>query len=310
MKDPADYDVYSFGVVSSSTLYRVEGEFPAAQGYAEIKDVQAMVGGEATNSSIVLSRLGASVRLDGNWIGDDEGGTRTKALLADYGIDTSRLPLKKGHRGVEEVVFAAGATRTIFGTYVNLQQTRGWNMPSEDGIRQAKAVCMDPFFAEASLRCAQVASEAGIPAITVDCLLDSPLLELVSAVVVAESFINENYPDHTPDDLFREYQSVSRGLVVFTFGDEPTWYARPGEPVRKCPAYSVTPVDTTGAGDSFRAGVVFGFLKGWQDDEIVRFAAAVAARVCESAPGVLNSPDYDDVIDFMRQRGDIPLPAY
>ena len=70
------HDVYSFGMVSSSTLYRISGAFPAAEGYAEIDAKSYMTGGEATNSSIVLSRLGARVRLDGNWLGEDEAGRR------------------------------------------------------------------------------------------------------------------------------------------------------------------------------------------------------------------------------------------
>ena len=93
-------NVYSYGVISSSTLYRVRGAFPAPEGYAEIEDVLHMTGGEAANSSIVLARLGASVKLDGNWIGDDDGGRRTKALLDGFGIDTSRLPPRDAYQGV------------------------------------------------------------------------------------------------------------------------------------------------------------------------------------------------------------------
>ena len=68
------HDVYSYGVVSSSTLYTLKGAFPATEGYGEIESVHYMTGGEATNSSIVLSRLGVQVKLDGNWLGDDESG--------------------------------------------------------------------------------------------------------------------------------------------------------------------------------------------------------------------------------------------
>ena len=73
---------------------------------------QHMTGGEAANSSIVLSRLGARVKLDGNWLGADGNGKRTKALLSEHQIDTSRLPLRKGYEGVQEVVFAAQGSRT------------------------------------------------------------------------------------------------------------------------------------------------------------------------------------------------------
>jgi len=294
------YDVYSFGVVSSSTLYSVQGDFPGPEGYAEIDDVQHMTGGEAANSSIVLARLGARVRLDGNWVGADDNGRRTKALLADYKIDTSRLPLRDGYSGVQEVVFAAQATRTIFGTYCRLQEEAAWNEPRDDDVTQAKAICLDPFFKDASYRVAELGARAGIPVITVDCGYDDQLLKYASAIVIAESYIRENYPDHELDDLFRQYQSNCDGLVIFTFGDKAIWYARSEQPVSTLQPYAVEAVDTTGGGDSFRAGIVYGFLMGWADEQMIAFAAAVAALVCTRSPGVLNAPTHDEVTDFMR----------
>ncbi len=292
-------DVYSYGVVSSSTLYFVRDSFPAAEGYAEIDEVLHMTGGEATNSSIVLARLGASVKLDGNWIGDDDGGRRTRALLNDRGIDISRLPLREGYEGVQEIVFAAGATRTIFGTYGALLANEEWNVPHEEDVTAAKVVCLDPFFAEPALRAARTASEAGIPVVTVDCRHDSPLLGHVSAVVIAESFLRENYPDQEIDDLFRQFQASTNGLVVFTFGGEPVRYGRAGEEPGFLQPFAIDPLDTTGGGDSFRAGIVYGFLNGWDDERAVSFAAAVAAINCRRFPGVLDSPALGEIEAFI-----------
>lgn len=294
------HDVYSFGVISSSTLYGIQGEFPGPEGYAEIDDVRHMTGGEATNSSIVLARLGVRVKLDGNWLGASDKGKRTKALLAGYEIDTSRLPLRQGYSGVEEVVFAAKDTRTIFGTYCRLQDDAAWNQPNEDDVCQAKAVCLDPFFKEASYRAAEIGAGADIPVITVDCRYDDPILKHVSAIVIAESYIRENYPDHEFEHLFRQYQTNCDGLVIFTFGDKDIWYARPDQPVTTLQPYAIDPVDTTGGGDSFRAGIVYGFVNGWTDEQMIDFAAAVAALVCTRSPGVLNAPTLDEVTDFMR----------
>ncbi|MDH3350814.1 MAG: PfkB family carbohydrate kinase [Gammaproteobacteria bacterium] len=293
------HDVYSYGVVSSSTLYSLRGAFPAPEGYAEIDDVRHTTGGEAANSSIVLSRLGAQVRLDGNWLGADKSGKRTKALLSDYEIDTSRLPLRKGYKGVQEMVFAAQGTRTIFGTYSRLLENADWNTPQEDDIRQAKVICLDPFFAQPASQIAEIAFNANIPVVTVDCQYDDPLLRHTSAVVIAESFIRDNYPQRDPEDLFREYQAATSGLVIFTFGDAPLWYGKRDNDVVFFQPYSVDPVDTTGGGDSFRAGIVFGFLKGWGEDATIEFAAAVGALTCTRFPGVLNAPTCDEVFDFL-----------
>jgi sugar/nucleoside kinase (ribokinase family) len=90
--------------------------------------------------------------------------------------------------------------------------------------------------------------------------------------------------------------------VIFTFGNDLFWYARPDETIKSFQPYSIDPVDTTGAGDSFRAGVVYGFLNGWTVDKTIDFAAAVAAMTCTRFPGVLNSPTLDEVVDFMDAR--------
>jgi len=293
------HDVYSYGVVSSSTLYGIAGAFPTPEGYAEIDDVRRMTGGEATNSSIVLSRLGATVNLDGNWLGDDNNGKRTKALLTEYGIGTERLPLREGVKTIEEVVFAADDTRTIFGTYGRLLADEAWNMPREEDVLQARVVCLDPFFAYAALRVAEIASGADIPVVTVDCPHDSPLLQRTAAIVIAESFLREHYKDADPKDVFEKYRAAASGLVVFSFGDNPIWYARPDGAVMQLKPFQIDPLDTTGGGDSFRAGIVYGFLKGWDDDSMVQFAAAVAAINCTRFPGVLKSPTHDEVRDFL-----------
>ena len=293
------FDVYSYGVMSSSTLYVFIGDFPSPDGYTEIDDVQYMVGGEAANSSIVLSRLGVRVKLDGNWLGDDDRGRRTKAFLDGFSIDTSRIALRKGYQGVHEAVFVAEKTRTIFGRYGRLLEHEHWNKPVPEDVRQAKVVCLDPFFNKASLRVAEIAFDSGVPIVTIDCLHDDPLLRHASAVIISDNYIQWRYADHRLESLYQAYLNATDGLVVFTFGDDDIWYGRSGKVIEKMPAYSVNAIDTSAAGDSFRAGVVFGFLNGWDDLKTVQFAAAVAGMVCTRYPGALNSPSYDEVIHFL-----------
>ena len=298
------YDIYAYGVVASSTLYSIRGAFPGPEGYAEIDDVHRMTGGEATNSSIVLSGLGVRVKLDGNWLGATDAGRRTKAILDGYNIDTSSLPIAPGCEGVEEVVFAAGDTRTIFGSYGRLLESGNWNRPQEKDIVAAQVVCVDPFFGEASALAAAIAAGAGIPAVTVDCRHDDALLGDVAAVVISRSYLQWQYPGEKLEDVFRQYRESTNGLVIFTSGDRPVWYGQTGRPVKHSEPYAVKAVDTSGAGDAFRAGVAYGFLRGWDHDRIVDFSGALAAIVCTRSPGVLNSPCLDEVLAFMDRERD------
>ena len=72
-----------------------------------------------------------------------------------------------------------------------------------------------------------------------------------SSIIVAESYIRENYPDRDLQKLFRDYQAATNGLVISRFGDTPIWYARPDESVRHFQPYSIDPVDTTGGGRGY-----------------------------------------------------------
>ena len=295
-------DIYAYGVVSASTLYRLQHDFPAAEGYAEVESVHSMVGGEAANSSIVLARLGASVKLDGCIVGDDEAGARVRRILAAYDIDLSGLPPQQGAQTVQELVIAAGGTRTIFGTYVRLHRERAWHPPDADAIRQARVLCLDPFFGEASLAAADAASAAAVPIVTIDCAFDDPVARRADVLVVAESFIRETYGESGLDELFDAYRRSCEGLVIFTFGDRALWYAGPGERRASFEPFAIEPVDTAGGGDAFRAGVVFGVLQGWSPPQTIEFAAAVAAIVCTRSPGVLDAPTRDEVEAFIRAR--------
>ncbi len=303
------FDVYSFGVVSSSTLIRIHGDFPASQGYAELEDIHHMTGGEAANSSMVLARLGVRVRLDGNWLGADEAGVRTRGLLLESGIDVSRLLLREHYQGVAEMVIADEYTRTIFGSYGKLLENAEWNRPRAEDVIDSRVVCLDPFFKDASADAARLAAGAGVPVVTVDCRVDDPLAAQASALVIAESFLQENYPDHDPTELFEQYRERVPGLLVFTFGDKPLWYARGGGAMSSHAPFPVDPVDTTGGGDAFRAGIVYGVLKGWSDSRTVAFAAAVAALVCTRFPGVLNAPTLEEVSRFLESQGSDHPPA-
>ncbi len=302
------HDVYAYGMVSKSTLYKLDGKFPGPDGYCEFAEALPMIGGEAANSSLVLARLGVSVRLDGNWLGTLNGGEAPLAILRERGIDASRLLVRPDYRGVEEVVFAGADARTIFGTYVKLfAGGTQWNAPQEEDVREARVVSLDAFFREESLAAARLARTHGKPYVTIDCKYDDEIAVQADVNVVSGEFRQNAYAGRDVEELFARYHETARGLVVFTQGGGDVLYARRGGPVRRFPPYRIDPVDTAGAGDSFRAGMVYAVLRGWSDEAAIQFSAALAAHVCGTFPGVLRSPTLDELRAWARELGR-PLP--
>jgi len=308
-------DVYCFGHVSTGRILRLKGRYPAPDGYAEIAETLENHSGEATGSALVLAALGAAVALEGNWIGDTPACRRTLEFLRGRGLDVSGLVVQPGYAGVNETVISDGATRTVFGRYIDLLfTTPQWETPSADRIRAARIVCVDPAFGETTLFVARTAQAAGRPLVTCDTRADSPLAALAGAVVISNEFLHREYPDAVPagparERLFAEYCARTPGLVVFTDGSRPAWFGRGRDGARReQPAFPVEVVDSAGAGDSFRGGLIHGLLQGWSDADAVRFAGAVAALVCTTAPGCVHPPSLAQVRDFLAARG-VTLPA-
>jgi len=296
------YDVYAYGMIAPSTLHVLSMPFPSPDGYSEVQHSLRMTGGEAANSSIVLSCLGVTSKLDGTWIGDNADGQALLETLRSFDLDISRLHVEPGYSGILEIVFSDNDTRTIFGNYGELLAPGApvrWNMPGRDDISGAKLACIDPFFSEASELAVEHAIAENVPYVTVDCARDNMMAQKAEAVIISGEYRQGHCPDADLMELFQEYQASCQGLVVFTVGGDDGLYARPGESVKKFPSYPVKVIDTAGAGDSFRSGVIYGLLKGWSDDKTVNYASALAALVCASFPGVLNAPTHEQVLALL-----------
>ena len=104
---------------------------------------------------------------------------------------------------------------------------------------------------------------------------------------------------HDRSELLATYTDRCDGLVVLTYGTEPIVFGRRAQPRRELWPDAVDALDTTGAGDSFRAGLIYAMLNGADEDQVIRTASAVAALVCQRFPGVVHSPREAEVADFL-----------
>ena len=296
-------DVYAYGMISSSTLHLLKQPFPPPDGYAELDRTYRMTGGEACNSAIVLSRLGVKVLLDGVWLGDTLEGRWLIETLNSYGIQTYPLNNEPGYGGVREMVISDEHTRTVFGNYIQLfSTTRQWNIPEKAHLTSARLACIDPFFKAESQLAGQNAVELGIPYITIDCPADGALAQNAAALIISGEFRDHEHPRTDLLSLFTEYRRQVKGLLIFTCGSREVLFSRAGQEIQRFPAYQVKAIDTAGGGDSFRSGIIYGLLNGWNDLETVRYASALAAMVCTRFPGVLDCPAHEEVLEFIKQR--------
>lgn len=67
----------------------------------------------------------------------------------------------------------------------------------------------------------------------------------------------------------------------------------------KVPSIPVEVVDTVGAGDSFDAGFIFGYLNGWEMEKSLRLAAICGALSTQSAGGTAGQPTLEKAMIYI-----------
>jgi sugar/nucleoside kinase (ribokinase family) len=278
---------FLYGMVVSSTVLHLRQPYPKADSYAEVGQRFRMVSGETANAAIVLARLGLDCVVQGNWPGE-ENGDLIRRVLGSYGIDTRLLTTRPGYAGMDELVVSDGSTRTVFASYKELlfEGPRRWDAVNEQALAQADVCLIDPQFNELSIEAARKARALSKQVVGIDCTADSEMLELCDVVAVSEESLGWLHPGETFENLAPRYLTKARGLMVFTFGAKPMFYGRKGQALKSMPVFKVDTKDTLGAGDTFKAGLGYGLLQPWKDEQRIRFAAACAA--CHAPPSTVN----------------------
>lgn len=296
----AQHDVYIYGMTVLSTIHLLDGSYPAANEYREIRKTFVMPGGEAGNAAVVLAAFGIRPKLDGSHLGS-ETHEAVPAYLTSRGVDCSLLQQVPDFPGWRDLVLCDGQTRTVFGSFIAglFGGRRLWSVPDEQAIREARCVALDPFFGKESVLAAELCIRHGVDYVTIDCGPDSAMAHGARAVIVSQEFIDREYPKADPEELLQRYRASCRGLVIFTFGARKILCTSPGTVRAEVAPYRVEVVDTLAAGDSFRAGLVYALLSGMEELRCVQFAAATAAVVCTRFPSVHEPPTLREVEDMM-----------
>lgn len=291
------YDIYLYGMTLVTTMNLLEGEYPEADTYCEIKESYLLPGGETGSCAVVLSALGCTVKLDGNFQGRKTEEVLEEYLVGVFGIDMSGVYFDETFDGVQDMVLIGTNTRTCFGRFGAYfgSETKRWNKPERKDIENCQVVGLDPFFMEESEAVAVYCRELGKKYVTIDCKYDTVIHKYSQVNIISNEFIRNNYPERDLEELFREYTNSTEGLVIFTFGSREIMFGRRNQSIQRMKPYKVQVQSTLGAGDSFKAGAIYGVLKNMSDEQIVQFAAATAATVCSRFPLALYPPALETI---------------
>ena len=297
-----NYEIYMHGQILGTHSFLLKGEFLQPDEYSEIKAKYFLPGGETGTAATVLSSLGATVKIDGTHIG-----TEVAPLLREFyknkAVDLSSLYFDPDYEGLMDYVVIAGLVRSPMGVFQSLYEDvakKRWNMPKEEDIKNCKVAAIDPFFLEETQAAAELCVKHNKPFVTIDCRHESYLHKHCAVNVVSKECTgSEQYKDKSIEEIYELLTDNTDGLVIITRGEKEMLYGRKGQPMKRMPPFSVEVKSTLGAGDTFKAGCIYGLLHGMTDNEIVRFASACSAIAISRFPLPLNPPTSEEVKELL-----------
>lgn len=278
--DERHFQVYGLGQCCLDYIGKVD-TYPPPDIKCEVSEMVIQGGGPVATALVALARWGVSCAFTGV-LGDDFFGAMIKASLEDEGIDTSGILVRKGFDSQFAFIVAEPGVgrRTIFwrrptGPPPNFEEVN-YNI-----IRRAKVFHTDGLFVEASLAACKAAQEAGVQVVVDAGSLREGILDLARLsdyFLASDTFAKALVGEDRPLDACYELAELGARVVGVTLGPK-GYVGLDGARIIERPAYPVEAVDTTGCGDVFHAGFIYGLIQGWDVDRSLDFAAWAAAMV-------------------------------
>ncbi len=294
------FDVVGMGLNSVDFLTRVP-EYPAPNSKMKMLQFSKQGGGQVATAMVALSRWGVRTKYIGK-VGADELGQFSLQSILREGVDASSVTIEPDATNQFATIIVDGSTgnRSIL-----------WNrderlMYREGELRREEVCCgrllhLDGHDLQAAIQCVKWAKEEGIPTV-VD--LDkvepftSELIKQIDFVITSSRFpmLYTGISDQVKA-LF-ELQKHTSGFLCATLGHQGAMALVNGEYFHS-EGFKVNAVDTTGAGDVFHGGFIYGLLQNWEAGEILRFANAVAALKCQQLGGRKGIPTLKETQKFL-----------
>jgi len=301
------FDVVGVGYCASDFL-GVVPKYPEADTKVQMLDFTRQGGGPVATAMVTLARLGAKVSFIGK-VGDDELGRWMLDSLQKEGVCVEKTIVQPN--ALSQISFIAiekeTGTRTIFWTRGEVSCLTSNDLDREY-VTDCRVLHVDGIEMEAAITAAQWANEAGI-LVSFDAGSVRPgmeiLIEYADILAASEQFAFDFTGLRDPTEAARKMLNGRRRWSVVTCGDRGCYCAEAAGTFH-VPAFEVDVVDTTGAGDVFHGGLVFGVLKGWNLITSATFAGAVAALKCTKLGGRAGIPNLETVTTFLKARRQMP----
>jgi sulfofructose kinase len=279
--------------------------YPQVDTKEEVLEWFEQGGGPVATALVALSRLGIPCRFYGV-TGDDCAGEKIKQSLINEGIDVKGLIAReKANSQLAFIAIEKGtAKRTIFWKRPSGEALRGEELGA-DFLEGVSFLLMDGLMKDVSLYAAKKAKALNIP-VMLDAGRARPgmleIARLSDYLVASEEFAKYLGWHLNSEILQKEKEKLGLISLTVTMGERGSITVSNSE-FFQIPAFTVKSVDTTGAGDVFHGGYIYGILHGWDVRDTITFASALAAMKCKKIGGRTGIPELGDVMKFLKKQG-------
>jgi sugar/nucleoside kinase (ribokinase family) len=253
-------------------------------------------GGQMTTAMVACAKLGLKAKYVGV-TGTDENGRRIRSAMAGYDVDMTDSVIRDApNRFAVIMVDESTGERIVLWDRDERLRLKPREISAEI-FGSARLLHVDDEDQETAIEAARLGRTAGVPITSdIDRLTDRTE-ELVAAVTIP--IFAEHVPlaltgKDDPESALRALRRRHDGLLCVTLGQHGA-LALDGDRPIYAPGFAITAVDTTGAGDVFRGGFIYGLLKRWSTAQILQFANAAAAVSCTRLGALTGVPDLSDV---------------
>lgn len=286
----------------SLDLLGVIEQFPEPDAKTELASPLLQGGGPVATALVTLARLGVATAVAGR-IGGDDFGAAIRAGLEAEGVDTRGLLLDPAGSSQFACITVQPclSQRNIFWTRGSAAPLSASEIPTDD-ISRARLLHLDGLQLEASLAAAKLARCRGVTTVLDGGTLRpgmERLLPLIDHLVVSERFARQFAPESSLAAALESLLAWGAKAAVITLGDRGCLGRNADGPLLHQPAFPVPVLDTTGCGDVFHGGYLFGLLQGWELAERLRFASACAALKTRALGGRTAIPHLDQVTAWL-----------
>jgi ribokinase len=280
------FDVIGFGALNVDTLLKVD-KIAVAEEESYIHDYTEACGGSAANTTVGLARLGCKVGFIGKVANDHEGNLQIDCFKTE-GVDTGGIiQTKKGKSGmVLGLVDKKGARALYINSGVNdLIEPRELKW---EYVSQTQFLHLSSFVGEKSFR-TQKKLLSSLPS-NIKISFDPGSVYAQKGFAAIEPIIQNSYvmmPNALELELLTGENDFPKGsrllidmgvkIVAVKLGKKGC-YVTNGQEKRTIEPFRVPVADTTGAGDAFNAGFLYGLINNKSLAECGKLGNFVASR--------------------------------